>query len=282
MKKYNINFSRGVLLLCCVLALVACRSTRSTQARHANISARDTILAAPVLVDASVAGDSADAIEGILSKVKNSILDFETFTAKVKVDFSDDAGKSQSAMGYIRIQKDSLIWISLTGALGVEGFRAQVYPDSVIVMDKQEKTVSYKSIASLQEITKLPVNFYALQDLLVGNPVYFTDTVISFKADNRGFSATSRGATFNHQLRMDTVSNTILYSAIIDNDSATNRKIEIWFDGYVKNQNKKFSEQRAITVQDKNKLKILLDFKQVSFNETLSFPFNIPKSYKVK
>ena len=282
MKKYNINFSRGVLFLCCVLALVACRSTRSTQARHANISARDTILAAPVLVDASVAGDSADAIEGILSKVKNSILDFETFTAKVKVDFSDDAGKSQSAMGYIRIQKDSLIWISLTGALGVEGFRAQVYPDSVIVMDKQEKTVSYKSIASLQEITKLPVNFYALQDLLVGNPVYFTDTVISFKADNRGFSATSRGATFTHQLRMDTVSNTILYSAIIDNDSATNRKIEIWFDGYVKNQNKKFSEQRAITVQDKNKLKILLDFKQVSFNETLSFPFNIPKSYKVK
>jgi hypothetical protein len=282
MKKNNLYISRGFLLVCCLLTLVACRSTRITQTKHANISGRDTIEAAPVLVDAAVASDSSGAIEAIMAKVKSSIIDFQTFTSKVKVDFSDDAGKSQNATAYIRIQKDSLIWISLTGALGVEGFRAEIHPDSVIIMDKLGKTVSYKSIASLQEITKLPVDFYALQDILVGNPVYFSDTIISYKADSKGFSATSKGATFNHQLRMDTLRNTILYSAIEDNDPESNRKIEIWFDGYVQNQNRSFSEQRAITVQEKNQLKILLDYKQVTFNETVSFPFNIPKSYKVK
>ncbi len=282
MTTFNIHISKVLLFLLVIAGLNACRSTRITDSKHAAIAVKDTIKAAPIMVDASVASDSSAIISTILDKIKTSVLSFETFTAKVKVDFNDGAGKSQSATGYIRMQKDSLIWISLTGALGVEGFRAQVYPDSIIIMDKLEKTVSYKSIASLQEITKLPVDFYALQDLLVGNPVYFTDTIISFKGDEKGFSATSRGANFNHQLAMDTLRNTVIYSAIKDNAPESKRKIEIWFNGYILLQNGNFSEQRAITVQDKNELKILLDYKQVSFNEVLSFPFNIPKSYKVK
>lgn len=282
MNIFNINISKGVLLFLLVAGSTACRSTRVTNSRHAAIAVKDTIETAPVLVDASVASDSSETISVLLDKIKSTVLDFETFTAKVKLDFTDGAGKSQSATGYIRMQKDSLIWISLTGALGVEGFRAQVYPDSVIIMDKLEKTVSYKSISSLQELTQLPVDFYALQDLLIGNPVYFTDSIISYKADGKGFSATSRGTDFNHQLSMDTINNTITYSAIKDNAPESQRQIEIWFDGFISQQNGKFSEQRAITVTDKKPLKILLDYKQVTFNEVLSFPFNIPKSYQVK
>jgi Domain of unknown function (DUF4292) len=41
-----------------------------------------------------------------------------------------------------------------------------------------------------------------------------------------------------------------------------------------------FSTKRNITVSEKKKLDIVLDYRQYGFNETLSFPFNVPKNYK--
>ena len=41
-----------------------------------------------------------------------------------------------------------------------------------------------------------------------------------------------------------------------------------------------FSQRRIITVSEKKKLNVELRFKQVAFNETLSFPFGIPKNYR--
>jgi outer membrane lipoprotein-sorting protein len=41
-----------------------------------------------------------------------------------------------------------------------------------------------------------------------------------------------------------------------------------------------FSTHRKITVSEKSKLDIEMEFKQFDFNVDLSFPFTIPKNYK--
>ena len=38
---------------------------------------------------------------------------------------------------------------------------------------------------------------------------------------------------------------------------------------------------RNNSLSEKTKLDVLLDFKQVEFDKALSFPFSIPKNYKV-
>ena len=41
-----------------------------------------------------------------------------------------------------------------------------------------------------------------------------------------------------------------------------------------------FSVNRIINVEGTKEIGVELEFKQYNFNETLSFPFNVPKNYK--
>lgn len=43
-----------------------------------------------------------------------------------------------------------------------------------------------------------------------------------------------------------------------------------------------FAQKRSITVAEKKTLEIKLNYKQYEFNETLSFPFSVPKNYKAE
>ena len=81
---------------------------------------------------------------------------------------------------------------------------------------------------------------------------------------------------------MDTTSGKINYSKLDDVEASRNRTCFIAFSDYITQQNKLFSTRREITVAEKSKLSVKIEYKQIAFGETLSFPFNIPKSYKVK
>ncbi len=256
--------------------LGSCKSTKTIQTA---INKKDTTVVR-VIEDPEI--DSAAVISQILDKLHQREIRFNTFSAKVKVDYTDPTGKSNSATAFIRLQKDSILWVSLTGTLGVEGFRALIKPDSVIVLDKLEKTVTRRSTGYLQEITNLPLDFEALQNILVGNPVYFSQNIVSYKNEGNSISALCIGEYFKHLLNLDTIANTIGYSKIDDVDVTKNRTCFIGYSNYTPAQGTTFSTIREITVTEKKSLNVKLDYKQFVFEETLSFPFSIPKNYKEK
>ena len=88
--------------------------------------------------------------------------------------------------------KDSAIWISLSASIfNIEVYRVLITKDSVILLNKQEKEVQYRSLDYLQEVTEIPFDYKTLQDLLVGNPVFFDSNIISYKKtddQDTGFS----------------------------------------------------------------------------------------------
>ena len=69
-------------------------------------------------------------------------------------------------------------------------------------------------------------------------------------------------------------------SKLDDLDELRNRTCYIAYSDYENKENVNFATKRHITVTEKKKLDIKLDFKQYDFNETLSFPFSVPKNYK--
>ena len=180
------------------------------------------------------------------------------------------------------MKKDSIIWLSLTGALGIEGYRVIVKPSEVVVMDKLEKTISNKTMTYLQDLIKLPVDFYTVQDLLLGNPVFFNDSIVSFRKSGTSLLALSIGDFFKHLITIDTTDNRILHSKLDDVEDTRNRTCDISLSDYNNQQGRLFSNAREIIVTEKDKKEIKLDYKQVSFDEPQSFPFNIPKNYRVK
>ena len=81
-----------------------------------------------------------------LKRIKLKIIRPRTFSAKIKVETSDDKGKNPDITANVRMIKDSAIWISLSATiLGVEIYRTLITRDSIIILDKQKKEYMKRS-----------------------------------------------------------------------------------------------------------------------------------------
>lgn len=263
----------------CLTSIVLFAACRGTKKITTAINKKDTAVA--IIIPQNPV-DSAALRANILRKVNANHIDFQWFNAKMKVDYEDNSGKNTDFTANMRIRKDSVIWMQLTGLLGIEGFRVMITRDSVKLMDKLKKEIQYRSIAYLQDITKLPFDFQTLQDLLVGNPIYFDNNITSFKQADNQLLIQSVGTLFKHLLTIDTTTNYILHSKLDDADVNRNRTADFTFGDYENKNGRNFSKDRQLTVTEKSKLDIHMDFKQFEFDQPQTFPFSVPKNYKVK
>ncbi|HSK11634.1 MAG TPA: DUF4292 domain-containing protein, partial [Phnomibacter sp.] len=95
-------------------------------------------------------------------------------------------------------------------------------------------------------------------------------------------TALSIGTYFKHLLSLNLSNNTVTHSKLDDIEENRNRTCHISLDGYTMKQGRNFSTKRDITITEKTKLNVKLDFKDLVFDAPVSFPFTIPKTYKEK
>ncbi|MBI3883238.1 MAG: DUF4292 domain-containing protein [Sphingobacteriales bacterium] len=255
--------------------IFSCRSAKNIQ--HA-ISKKDTSVA--MIINQSDA-DSILVVTKTLEEIKNRHINFKTFSAKIKVDYEDSKGKQPGITAYVRILHDSLIWVSMYATVfNIEAMRLLITKDSVFVIDKLNKEAKLRSFDYLQDATQIPVDFKTLQDLIVGNPIYMDANVTSYKKiENRTLLAIT-GQYFKHLLTLNSENNTLIHSKLDDVDLNRNRTADITYDNYENQGGVFFSTIREITVSEKNKLDVRLNFKQYEFNKDLSITFSIPGNYK--
>ncbi len=263
-----------------ICLLEGCRPVKKVEKIEDVIARKDTVQTL-IVKPPEVTIDSFSIIKHMLGDFYRHQLDFTTFSAKIKVDYEGKDGGDQ-ATAYIRMQKDSVIWLSLTGALGIEGFRILITKDSIKLMNKLDKTIQYSSISYLQELAEVPLDFYGLQDIIIGNPVFLDSNVVSFRTTESALLVLMAGNKFKHLLTLNSGDFKPLHSKLDDADIMRTRTCDITFGGYETKNNISFSTQRKITVSEKSKLDINLEFKQYNFNDPETFPFAIPKNYRVK
>jgi hypothetical protein len=73
---------------------------------------------------------------------------------------------------------------------------------------------------------------------------------------------------------------TLQHSKLDDVDAVRARTAYLTYGDYQMKNGFHFSTHRKITVSEKSKLDIEMEFKQFDFNVDLSFPFTVPKNYK--
>jgi Domain of unknown function (DUF4292) len=267
------------IMLCCA-SLWACQPVKKVQKIETAILKKDTTKV--VLVKESLPIDSVAINKNYVNSILNKKIDFTTFNAKIKVQYYGQE-ESQNITAYLSIKKDSIIIIQLKGFMGIVGLQAKITKDSVVIVKKvEDKYVQYRSIAYLQDVTQIPFNFSTLQDLLIGNPVFLANNIVAFKSNESQISALMIGDIFKHLVTIDKQSNTIIHSKLDDVDANRNRTCDVTFNSYVPVNDFLFSTFRNISVAEKSKLEVVLDFKEYNFNEMLKYNFNIPKNYKVK
>jgi hypothetical protein len=264
------------LLAAVIVSTTNCRTTKKISKA---IAPKDTT--ANVVITKESTADSLLVIHKTMQNLEKSRINYKTFSAKIKVDYEDSKGKQPDVNAYVRIIKDSLIWVNIRSAfLDIDAFRILITKDSVFVVNKLEKVVQYRSIDYLQEVTEIPFDYQTVQDLLVGNPVFLDTTVVSYKKTDNNILIALVGNVFKHLLTLDINGSTLLHSKLDDLDVSRNRTADITYSDFETKSGQSFSTKRQITVAEKNKLDIRMNFKQYDFNKELSISFNIPKNYK--
>ena len=258
-----------------VMAFASCRSTKTIQTA---IGKKDSLK----ITDSVNKRDSLLFIEKVFNGVENNYINFSTFSAKIKVDFEGADGKKNDFNAVVRLRKDSVLWVSINALLGIEAFRVLITPDSVKVLNKLDRVAQLRSVSYLKEITKIPFSFSELQDMIVGNPVFFDSTIVSYRKEGDVISLLDVGHLFRHLLTVNASDYVVRYSKLDDVNPVRGRSANITYGDYETKAGKPFSTFRKITVAEKSKLDIEMKYKQYEFNVPLNFPFNIPKNYKLQ
>jgi hypothetical protein len=198
------------------------------------------------------------------------------------VDYSDSRDKKYDVNAFLRMKKDSVIWISINAILGIEAFRVMITPDTVSILDKINKTIQYHSFDYLRELTNLPVDFPTLQDLIIGNPVFLDTNIVAYTENENFTSLTALGGFFKNFATFYNPDFSLQRSKLDDADITKSRTADLTYQDYQDNGTKRFSNKRKISIADKNKLDIDLEFKKVEFGGQLNYPFSVPSKYKLK
>ncbi len=97
-------------------------------------------------------------------------LNFKYLSAKGRLTYQDANTKTKANI-YVRMRKDSLIWLSARLA-GVEGLRMVIRKDSVFILDRQEKKYYAHNYLTISEELNFRVNYNMIQALLIADDPY--------------------------------------------------------------------------------------------------------------
>lgn len=268
----------------CLLLLVSLVTETTISCR----TARKAIITRPVVQDTLASlpptvpvHDEIDEASRLYERVLANHIDFKTFSAKAKIDLENDKGKQQGLNVSLRVQKDSVIWVSVNFSF-LEVARAIVTRDSVKVINKLKKEVYLRSLDNIEDLVNIPFNFNTLQELIIGNPVYFTSAIRDISRSSSVISFVCETDQFINTIDVYADDYSLQECKLVDKDTLRNRYCELTYGNYQNINNRNFPSKRKIFVEDKGVTQLFLDFKKAEFDQPLSFPFSIGNGYIYK
>ena len=224
--------------------------------------------------------DSLAIVKNILSKLAIAKLDYKTMNARIKLEY-ESAKNADSYIANVSMIKDSQIYITIRGAMGVIGIKAFIKKDSVVLLYPLNKTksVERRPISYLQEVVKIPFTFNTLQDLILGNPIFMDSTnILSYKSNNNQFQVSLMGRLFKNLVILNNDNSKVLHLKLDDVDVNQHRTCDITFNDHVNVGPYQFPLKRAISIVAQQKLDIQMEVKEFTFNEPVKYTFAIPKA----
>jgi hypothetical protein len=163
------------LLAISMIWFTACHKQRTSK-RTSETPFSDSTTANTTLlgVDSSSTG-AAEAVES----VKINEVAFNYLTAKSKVSLESKSQNFDNTNVNIRMKKDSIIWLSITG-VGLEVARGIITKDSIVFMDKIHRDYFVFSYEQLSKQYNFDLNFGLLQSMIIGNLPFAQDPEARF------------------------------------------------------------------------------------------------------
>jgi hypothetical protein len=93
---------------------------------------------------------------------------FEYLTSRAKILYKDDNQEVSAAVD-IRMKRDSIIWMSIKPMLGIEVMRIVITKDSILILDRMNKSMNLMNMNELSKKISFPLSFKMAESLIIGN-----------------------------------------------------------------------------------------------------------------
>ncbi|MGB3605662.1 DUF4292 domain-containing protein [Psychroserpens sp.] len=202
---------------------------------------------------------------------------FKTLQAKVKIDIIQDLKEASYSVN-LRMEKDKTIWISATLGLA----RAMITPDRVQFYDKINNQYFDGNYQLLSDLLGIDLDYNKVQNLLIGEPLF------NLKESNYTVSTNEKSYILQPKDQSSLLELFLLFNPShfkMDSQQLSQplkrRILQIDYLNYQDVEKEILPQNiKIIAVEDAEELNINLEYKSVSVNEELRFPFNIPSGFE--
>ncbi|GAA4941579.1 DUF4292 domain-containing protein [Algibacter agarivorans] len=202
---------------------------------------------------------------------------FNTLQSRLKITYTHQ-GKSQTHTVSFRAKKDKALWISATFSI----IRALVTPEKVSFYNKLDNTYFDGDYKYLSDLLGTELDFEKVQNLLIGEALYNLKGA-DYKAsvDDRSYilQPKKQRELFEIFFLLDPSHFKVKSQQI--SQPKTFRHLQIDYVSHQEVDKQILPENIKVIAVEANKETIIgLEFKNVSLNEDLRFPFKIPAGFK--
>lgn len=248
----------------------------------------------------------------LIDSISSKYLVFDTLSVKFKIHV-ELADESHHLDGVFRIKKDTMLWISLSAPLGIEAARFLLTKDSIYFMNKLKKEYFVRSYSFFENNYHVELKFNDIQALLSNQIFLFSETdeesnlMMNQNSNEKDYIRktffrdkdsinyilkTHRKQKIKRYLKrypgqefmvenIKIMPNTFKIQAIEVFDYVEGRKLNIQYDQFESLNNKLFPRSVSFLFSDSvKKYQMQLDYSKVTLGNGVTFPFNIPDSYK--
>jgi len=216
----------------------------------------------------------------VLATLTGKQINYNSASIKAKAGLTINNNSHDVNMN-IRMQKDNAIWVSVTVIAGLEVARALITPDSIKILNRLESTYISKPFSYIYQFASREVNFNTLQDIFIGNALAGTlsqSSTVDISTGQTQVKGTLEKLayilTFNQ-------SNNLIQSNLTD--PAASQVLSINYSEHRNIGNQEIPHVISIKSNAGNKsIGIDLRYTSVGLNESLDFPFSVPKRFTLK
>lgn len=229
----------------------------------------------------------------LLEKMSAAETKFTSLNTRINITLVDEKKSKTNLNGQLRILKDSIIWISLSPALGIEAARLVLTQDSIKFINRLDKTYFVGDFNFVNQIFGTTVDFDMVQAIITGNDMENYD-----KENFRGsidqleykLSATNRLKRKKILKQTDTP-NVLVQNIWLDPSTFKitrinlkefnneNIKLQATYSDFETINNQLIPQSIQFELHGGKKLNLFFNYSKIEIDNRLSFPFKVPDSF---
>jgi hypothetical protein len=214
----------------------------------------------------------------ILKKHIKQYAKFNTLQCKLKIELFQNS-KAQSNTVTLRMERGKTIWINAF----LNMIRVKITPDRVQMYNKIDKTYFDGDFSLIKQLLGIDLDFSNLENLLLGD-TFFKHNSSSLNQVKDNSKYTLKPYKLDPTLNVLYRINPFYFKMKTQEISHLKEEIylKVNYDDFQEINQQLIPSKMAITINEKqNNTFIKLNLKSVSLNQSIRFPFKLPKGYKL-